>query len=73
MQAEEDTPTPRWVKVGGLIVAIVALLFLVTLLLGGGSGGHGPGRHFGSQDSDTSSIAASDEAGAHQPQEGGHR
>jgi hypothetical protein len=38
-----DTGMPRWVKVAGIITAIVALLFLVLLL----AGGHGPGRHSG--------------------------
>jgi hypothetical protein len=39
------TGTPRWVKVFGLIAAVVVVLFVVLLLFG--SGGHGPGRHAG--------------------------
>jgi hypothetical protein len=34
--------TPRWVKVFGIILVILVLLFIVTLLIGGG---HGPARH----------------------------
>ena len=35
--------TPRWVKVGGIIV--VALVLLIVVLLVSGTGDHGPGRH----------------------------
>jgi hypothetical protein len=40
-----DSPprTPRWVKVSGIVVAILALLIVVAMLLSGG--GHGPRRH----------------------------
>ena len=37
---------PRWVKVFGIIIAILVLLFVV-LMLTGGPGRHGPGRHGG--------------------------
>jgi hypothetical protein len=33
---------PRWVKVSGIIVAVLVLLLVIVLLL---SGGHGPRRH----------------------------
>lgn len=36
--------TPRWVKVFGLI-AVLAILLVVTLLLARGPGEHGPWRH----------------------------
>ena len=36
--------TPRWVKVFG-IMAIGLVLLVVILLLTGGPGQHGPGRH----------------------------
>jgi hypothetical protein len=36
---------PRWVKVVGIVLAVVALLVVVMLLVGGGGGGHGPRRH----------------------------
>lgn len=39
---------PRWVKVSGLVVLILAVLVAVMLLVHG-PGGHGPGRHFGAQ------------------------
>ena len=39
--------TPRWVKVFG-IIAIGLVLLVVILLLTGGPGRHGPGRHMGS-------------------------
>jgi hypothetical protein len=38
--------TPRWVKVFG-IIAIGLVLLVVILLLTGGLGRHGPGRHMG--------------------------
>ncbi|MFE9031067.1 hypothetical protein ACFYOA_33215 [Streptomyces iakyrus] len=39
---------PRWVKVSGLVVLVLAVLVAVMLLVHG-PGGHGPGRHFGGQ------------------------
>jgi hypothetical protein len=39
--SETDNATPRWVKVSGIIGALVLALFVVLLLIGG----HGPGRH----------------------------
>ncbi len=36
------TGTPRWAKVFGIIALILVLLFVISLLTGGG---HGPGRH----------------------------
>jgi hypothetical protein len=38
--------TPRWVKVFGIIAAVVILL-LVIMLMTRGPGGHGPSRHTG--------------------------
>ena len=35
---------PRWVKVSVLVVLLVAVLAVILLLLGG-PGDHGPGRH----------------------------
>jgi hypothetical protein len=54
-------PMPRWVKVSGIIVAVLVLLLVVVLLV---SGGHGPRRHAsggaGSQASvSVSSVTAS--------------
>ncbi|MEO7908658.1 MAG: hypothetical protein ABIV47_03305 [Roseiflexaceae bacterium] len=40
--------TPRWVKVFGIIVLVVVLLFVISLLAGGQ---HGPGLHTPSGDS----------------------
>ena len=37
-----NAPTPRWVKVFGIIAVIVAVAFMILHLAGGG-----PGRHFG--------------------------
>ena len=44
-ESTTSTPpgTPRWVKVSGIIIAIVILLFVIMLFVGGGN--HGPGRH----------------------------
>ena len=39
----EDSGTPRWVWVLGISVAIVALLFVAMMFLGGGE--HGPVTH----------------------------
>ena len=39
-------PTPRWVKVSGIIGLAVVLLIVIALATGlGGPGAHGPGRH----------------------------
>jgi hypothetical protein len=52
--AEGGSPPgmPRWVKVSGIIVAVLVLLLVIVLLI---SGGHGPRRHL------------SDGAGGHAP------
>ncbi len=39
--------TPRWVKVSGIVVLALILLFAIVLLAGGN---HGPGRHLPSGD-----------------------
>jgi hypothetical protein len=36
--------TPRWVKIFGLVAAILVVIVVVLLVTGRG-GGHGPGRH----------------------------
>ena len=36
----DDTGTPRWVKVFGIIVLVLVLLFVILMLTG-----HSPGRH----------------------------
>ncbi|HKH56763.1 MAG TPA: hypothetical protein VKA58_15040 [Propionibacteriaceae bacterium] len=48
-----DAGTPRWVKVFGIILAIVVLLFIVVMMVAGG-GAHGPGRHAPFGDAGTS-------------------
>ena len=44
--AERESPpgVPRWVKVAGIVVGLLILLFVV-LQLTGVAGQHGPGRH----------------------------
>ena len=38
---------PRWVKVSLIILAVVVVLVVIVMLLfSGGTGGHGPSRHF---------------------------
>ena len=49
--ADRPPSTPRWVKVFGIIVGVVVLVFVI-LLLTRGPGGHGPGMH-GSGGGDT--------------------
>jgi hypothetical protein len=46
-ETEVDQPVgpPRWVKVTGVVVAVLVVLFVVLRLLGLGGGEHGPGRH----------------------------
>jgi hypothetical protein len=41
-----DGGLPRWVKVTGLVLAVLVLLG-VAMMLTGGFGGHGPSRHGG--------------------------
>lgn len=53
---------PRWVKVSGLVVLALVLLFLGAKILGVG-GEHGPGRH---------APPADDPAGSHVPTASGH-
>lgn len=38
----QTPPTPRWVKVFGIIAIVAVVLFVVLQFIGGG---HGPGRH----------------------------
>lgn len=35
----------RWVKITGVVAAVLALVVLIVILAGGGPGRHGPGRH----------------------------
>jgi hypothetical protein len=41
---ESSSGIPRWMKVTGIILAVLALLVVVVMLAVGG-GGHGPRRH----------------------------
>ncbi|MEU2004600.1 hypothetical protein ACH47B_26725 [Rhodococcus sp. NPDC019627] len=36
-------PTPRWVKVVGIVVGVLLALVILLMIFGGGN--HGPGRH----------------------------
>jgi hypothetical protein len=40
-------PTPRWVKLSGIVVGVLVLLAVVVMLVGGH---HGPGRHMPGED-----------------------
>ncbi len=62
--ADRPPSTPRWVKVFGIIVGVVVLLFVI-LLFTRGPGGHGPGMH-GSGGGDTL-LASVTEDGGQQP------
>ena len=46
-QQARPPATPRWVKMSGVVLALIVLAVLVKVLVGGGVGGHGPGRHSG--------------------------
>lgn len=43
----EPPATPRWVKITGVVLAVIVVAILVKLAFGGGLGAHGPGRHGG--------------------------
>jgi hypothetical protein len=60
--------TPRWVKVFGIIVIVVALLVAAVMFIGGGE--HGPGRHTQSGDAG-GQVAPSGTTDAHPPPAGG--
>lgn len=49
--AEEITRTPRWVKVLGIVLLVVAVAFIILMITRGpgGRGEHSPMRHFGGQ------------------------
>jgi hypothetical protein len=72
------TGTPRWVKVSGIIVGVLVLVFLVLQLTGVG-GEHGPGRHIpgGNAPADAPAEGPTDapaqvDDGGHAPPAGGH-
>ena len=82
-EPDHDTPpgTPRWVKVFGIIAVIVVVLVGVMLLTGG-AGEHGPGRHSGGGDTPSEGTGGQSPpaerhtpppgAEGHQPPPGGH-
>ncbi len=65
---ESSTGIPRWVKVIGIILAVVALLAVIMLLVGGG---HSPRRHGSSGPGGQAPPAAVTDV--HQPPESGNR
>ncbi len=54
---------PRWVKMAGIIVGVLILVFLV-LQLTGVAGQHGPGRHFSGLGPQSASSSAMQVAAA---------
>jgi hypothetical protein len=42
---DDDSGTPRWVKVFGVIALVVVLLFVILFLTRGPGGSHDPSRH----------------------------
>ena len=42
---DQPVGPPRWVKVTGIVVAAMLVLFVVLHLIIGGGSQHGPGRH----------------------------
>lgn len=46
-KAESPPGVPRWVKVSGLVILIVAVVLVVVMLVVGGE--HGPGQHTGAE------------------------
>jgi hypothetical protein len=60
-------PTPRWVKVSGIIGLAVVLLIVIALVTGlGGPGAHGPGRHLAGLAGQTAPASATEQV-MHQP------
>ena len=53
--AESPPGAPRWVKVAGLIVLVVAVVLVVVMLAVGGE--HGPGRHTGAESAAATSAS----------------
>lgn len=72
----ERTGLPRWVKVAGIIVAVVALLFIVMNLVGGSGGmGHNVPDHSGDAADTADTVPAvwqSAEPDGHTPPPGAH-
>lgn len=48
-----DAGVPRWVKVAGVITAVIVALFVVLMLVGD----HGPGRHSGAAGDFTAAVS----------------
>lgn len=57
---DDDAGVPRWVKVLGIVVAVVALLVVTMLFLGRGGAGHTPRRHGGAADNAPPASAMQD-------------
>lgn len=71
-RVDQDSPPrmPGWVKLSGIILAVLVLLFVVITLVGVGGHGGGPEMHSSEQ---IEQRAPEDEAfGAHTPPLGGH-
>ncbi len=66
--ADRPPSTPRWVKVFGIIVAVLVLLFVVMMVAGVG-GEHGPNRHAPSGDAGTPPTNVPE---GHTPSTGAH-
>jgi hypothetical protein len=61
--------TPRWVKMVGIIVIVLVLLFVILKLTGIG-GEHGPGRHI--PGGEPIEQIEQETPGVHTPPRGGH-
>ncbi len=66
-ERKSATGIPRWVKVSGIVVLLLALVVVLAMLVGGGE--HGPSRH-GS--GGLGPVTPSSVAAVHVPPEGGH-
>jgi len=70
--ADRPPSTPRWVKVTGIIVGVLVLVFVILLFIRG-PGGHGPGMHGGGGgEAPASSVVALGGVGGHGPSDWGH-
>jgi hypothetical protein len=67
-RTDPDAPpkVPRWLKISGVVVGVLVLLFVILQLTGVG-GQHGPGRHLPGGDTPPASVT-----GVHTAPAGGH-
>jgi hypothetical protein len=66
--SDPNTGTPRWVKLFGLVIVVVGVLFLILMFHDPG-GGHGPRRHLRPDGSDQRTGAVHTDSQAQRSQQ----